>query len=328
MPIRLISLGLMMAVLAGPGEARDLYVDNLRGDDALDGEKTEASHGGSGPVRTIGRALRLAGAGDRIILANNDEPYGESISLVGSRHSGDPRHPFMIVGNGAMLDGSSPVPPDAWEHVTGAVFRFRPHRLGPQQLFLDGRPAQRIRVAGDKLPSLAPRQWCVVGGAIFFCVDPDKLPRDYALRYAREEVGVTLAHVRHVGIADLVVQGFRLDGINAATDAREVELLRVVCRGNGRSGLAVGGASVVNLTDSLLGDNAEAQLLALAHGQTYLSGTELLAGFAPECVRRGGRVWIDGEPLEAETDTTGGDKEPPPGKMPVPPGKMSEPSDG
>ena len=57
------------------------------GDDGRDGRSAEAS-GAGGPFRTIARALRAAGAGDRIILTKTTEPYRESITLQGGRHSG------------------------------------------------------------------------------------------------------------------------------------------------------------------------------------------------------------------------------------------------
>ena len=145
-------------------------------------------------------ALRLAQSGDTIVLANTQRPYRESISLVGSRHSGTAQEPFTIRGNGAILDGSAPVPPAAWENYAGPVFRFRPPHLGCQQLFLDDRPATRVFAAptAGGPPELQPRQWCLLDGQIYFCVDLTKLPGDYHLSYAREQTGITLYHVERV----------------------------------------------------------------------------------------------------------------------------------
>ena len=81
---------------------------------------------------------------------------------------------------------------------------------------------------------------------IYFCVESSKLPGDYNLSYARDPTGVTLFHVDYVLIADLTVQGFQLDGINLQNSARDVTIVDVTCRGNGRSGIAVGGASLVD----------------------------------------------------------------------------------
>jgi len=279
--------------------ARDICVDNLAGDDRNDGRYPRGSTGMDGPVRTIERALRLAQSGDRVVLAKNAEPYRESISLVGSRRSGLSFRDFVLQGNGAVLDGSAPVPPDAWQYYRDATFRFRPPHLEYQQLFLNDRPAPRV-IAGPLAgapPELQPGQWCLLEGYIYFCVDPTRLPEDYPLSYAQLRVGITLYHVERVTIQDLVVQGFQLDGINAANSARDVTLTGVVCRGNGRSGITVGGASMVDLDACLVGNNGEAQLLTLPYSETHVRNSELLSNTAPAWVDQGGRFFLDGKEL-------------------------------
>ena len=264
-------------------------------------------------MRTIAKALRLAGAGDVIVLAKTNAPYRESISLVGSRHSGTAKEPFMIRGNGAILDGSAPVPAKAWESYKGAIFRFRPPQTGYQQLFLDGRPAVQVAVgrSAEGPPELKPRQWCLFGAYIYFCVEPTKLPADYRLTYTRQQTGITLYHVDYATIADLTVQGFQIDGINLFNTARHVSLMDVRCRDNGRSGVAVGGASSVAIEGSRLGGNGQAQLLTLPYSETHLHSTELLSDTAPAWVDQGGRVYRDAELLTRRA-------------RPVPPGRQRE----
>lgn len=279
---------------------RDIFVSNTRGDDRFTGSQPAASPNLGGPVRTIGKALRLAIQGDRIVVENTGQPYRESISLVGSHNSGYSFQRFVIEGNGAVLDGSVPVPADAWEHYRGPVFRFSPRQLGHQQLFLNGRPLVRVWVEkwSDSPPSLEPLEWCLHDGFIYFHVEPMRLPEDYPLSYAYLQTGITLFHVDRVTIQDLTVQGFQLDGVNAHNSASRVELLRLTCRGNGRSGVAVGGASLVNLIDSLAGNNAEAQLLTLPWSHTHLGNTQLLGNTAPGWVDRGGEVVLNGEVVD------------------------------
>lgn len=294
-----------LALWASAAAGRNVFVDNLRGNDRSMGVVAglEAAGVGNGPVRTLGRALRLAQPGDRIVLAATDRPYRESVTLSGARHSGDQRTPFTIAGNGAVLDGSAPVPTNAWEPYRGNVFRFRPERLAHQQLFLDGRPAPRVASAGPatEVPRLSPGEWCLHGSHIYFAVARAKLPSDYPLSYAKETVGISLVHVRHVAIADLTVQGFQLDGINAANDARRVTLLGVTCRGNGRAGVAVGGACQVNLEQCVLGDNAVAQLLTLPWSETHVTRSELLPKTAPAWLTRGGSLTVDGKPVREQS---------------------------
>jgi len=301
--VRCLSTTLVLAAcLASAAAAREIYVNNLDGDDGFTGRQARNMSDGSGPVRSIARALELATSGDRIVLAATGEPYRESISLVGSRHSGYSFGPFVIEGNGAILDGSAPVPPEAWEHYRGPVFRFRPPRLAHQQLFLNDRPAVRVAVSrlADSPPELRPLEWCLHDGHIYFSIEPDstKLPQDYPLTYADKRVGITLYHVDRVAIVNLTVQGFQLDGINAFNSARDVTIMGVTCRGNGRSGITVGGASRVVIGTCLVGNNGSAQLLTLPWSETGVQNTVLLSNTAAGWVDQGGRVYVDGKRVE------------------------------
>ena len=297
--IFLIVLG---ALVTGPSDvcARDIYVDNVCGDDGSTGEYAKPTPERSGPVCTLAKALRLAGRGDRVVIKKNDRPYHEPISLSGGHHGGYSSQPFTIVGNGAIIDGSAPVPFRLWEHYEGDVYRFQPRRLRYQQLFLNDRPAVRVPVSWtDKAPpKLSPLEWCLLRGYIYFAAEANKRPEDYALTYANQQTGITLAHVKNVTIMDLTVQGFQLDGINAASSAQDVTLQRVVCRGNGRSGITVGGASGVTIEQCLVGDNGESQLLTLPFSKAKILDSQLLPKSAPIWVDRGGRVYIDGKQVK------------------------------
>jgi hypothetical protein len=296
---------LNFALLAASAAARDIFVSNVSGDDRFTGEHAEKLADTGGPVRSIAKALRLAGSGDRIVLSNTEKPYCESVSLVGARHSGFPQQPFVIEGNGAVLDGSAPVPATGWKHYREAEFRFHPPRTGFQQLFLDGRPAVRVPVghlAGSP-PKLQPRQWCLFESDIYFCVEKTKLPQDYNLAYASLPTGITLYHVQYVGIKDLTVQGFQLDGINAQNSAMQVYLSGVTCRGNGRNGVTIGGASQVDLELCLLGNNGTAQLLTQPYSETHLHESDLLGNTAPAWVDQGGRVYLGKKRIEGGRET-------------------------
>ncbi len=307
-----LALCLILVLWSIPGAGREIFVDNRAGDDRSTGGQLGIATARTGPVRTLARALRLADAGDVIVLAKTGVPYHESISLVGSRYSGTQQQPFTIRGSGAVLDGSMPIPPEAWKPYEGAVFRFRPRLTAYQQLFLDGVPAVRVIAAGasHRPPKLEPRQWCLLDGQIYFCVDRTKLPRDYKLSCAGQQTGITLYHVEHVLVADLVVQGFQLDGVNLFNSSRYVTLAGVTCRGNGRSGVTAGGASLAEIDGSLLGDNGWAQLLTLPCSETYLRGTRLLSNTAPGWVDQGGRVFLDGRPLKGGLDEFHGEPKP------------------
>jgi hypothetical protein len=295
---------LTLLLLWSPAAGREIVVDNVAGDDRFTGEAARDPGGIGGPVRTLAKALRLAGSGDTIVLVKNDKPYRESFSLTGSRHSGTPQQPFTIRGNGAILDGSAPAPAEKWESYKEAIFRLRGRPTGYSQLFIDGRPAVRVFApqSAKSPPEMQPRQWCSVGGRVYFCVGKTKLPGDYKLSYAHDPAGITLFHVEYVLIKDLTVQGFQVDGISLYNSAREIRLSNVTCRGNGRSGVAVGGASRLAIEGSLLGNNGQAQLLALPYSEVDVRGSHLLSNSAPAVVDQGGRVYIDGRRVEGGGD--------------------------
>jgi hypothetical protein len=298
--VRIFCCLLTLLLLCSPAVGREVIVDNVAGDDRFNGQPVHDHGGNAGPVRTLAKGLRLAGPRDTIVLVKNDAPYRESFSLTGSRHSGTSQEPFTIRGNGAILDGSAPAPAEKWESYKGAIFRLRGRPMGYPQLFLDGRPAVRVFAAQSAKtpPELQPRQWCSVAGRIYFCVEKTKLPGDYRLSYAHDPTGITLFHVEHVHIADLTVQGFQVDGVSLCNSARDVTLSKVTCRGNGRSGVAVGGASLVTIVASLLGNNGQAQLLTLPYSEAHVRNTHLLSNSAPGLLDQGGRVYIDGRRVE------------------------------
>lgn len=295
------ALACVLLLTANAVRARDIFVDNQDGDDRNRGESAAVGETGvNGPVRTIAKALRIAAAGDRIVLKNTSEPYHETISLSAAQHCGLPGQRFTIDGQGAILDGSAPVPSDAWEIHEGHTFRFRPARKAHQQLFIAGLPAARKKAERNdpKPPALAPLEWCLHRGQIYFCVEKGKLPSDYALTHCVLRTGLTLYHVHDVHVQNLTVQGFQLDGINAHDGVRDCTLANVVLRGNGRSGLSIGGCSRVYLGDSTVGDNGEAQVRAEGISLALVEKCDLLPATAPAVVQKGGRVLLDGQKVQ------------------------------
>jgi hypothetical protein len=284
----------VLLFLAGPAAARDIYVSNTAGNDRFSGSQPKNLADTSGPVRTLAKAVRLAGPGDHIILADTGRPYREGVSLVGSRGSGNAGGPLVIDGNGAVLDGSAPIPPEQWKHERDNVFRFRPPQMGCCRVFLDGHAAVCVpaKFGSDVPPKLQPHEWCSEHGFIYFAVDAGKLPADYKLAYACLPTGITLYQVDRVVIKDLVLQGFQLDGIAAENGARSVVLEQVTCRDNGRSGLSVGGASQVELDGCTLAGNGTAQLRTLPYCWVHVYRSELTGDSAPGWVDQGGRVYL------------------------------------
>jgi len=325
LPRGLCACVILAALLSGvAARAVDLFVDNLTGDDRWNGRANDHGDAGDnpiGPARTIRRALSLAQMGDRIILAKNEEPYRESISLVGSRHSGSVLRPFVIEGNGATLDGSSASKEGDWEHVSGELFRLRLKRLHYQQLFLDGRPAvrQSLGDAPKNLATLRPLEWQLADGFLYFRTELTTLPQDYKPSYANHPTGITLYHVSDVIVRNISLQGFQIDGLQAhdAGIDRPIVLAGVTARGNGRAGIALNGAARVAIDGCLVGNNGQAQIVATGPAEGWITNCTILDNTAPKFLVRGGRLTIDGQPLQEAAV--------PPALLPVEPADRESP---
>jgi hypothetical protein len=280
---------------AGLAAARDWYVDNRFGDDGYDGTIAQTTGPGTGPVFSIRRALDKAQAGDIVHIANYGIPYYESLQLVGPRFSGSGVSPFVIDGNGAVLSGARMVPPEAWKYVGDNVWRFTPRRKAFYQLLQIDKPVPEQR---DPSPAavLEAGQWQGRDGSIFFrSPGPGQNPLNLPLAFARDEVGITLLDVEDVIIRNLTIRHFRLDGVNAHDRARHVILENVRLLENGRTGLAVGGTSLVGLKGSQLDGNRLTQVLNAEKAQTEIISSQLgETGGVPYQIK-GGHLLIEGE---------------------------------
>src|SRR5262245_52018097 len=286
------ALALLLVVLALPsvGLARDIYVDNVNGDDRQGGHSPTAEGEGGGPCRSIAKALRLARYGDRVSLANTGVPYRECVTIQGPANSGEDNFPMQIQGNGATLDGTMSLADAQWEHYRGETFRTHPARMSYQQLFIDEQPAVRKQPSPGRFPELAPREWCLVDGWLYFGCDQNRLPQDYNLSCCLHPVGVTLYNVHDVIVENLNVRGFYLDGVNCHDNVTRSDLLGLDCSHNGRSGISVGGASRVRIDTCTAAGNGAAQIRTEGYSITMLVDNKLDATSAPAVVKEGGKI--------------------------------------
>lgn len=307
----------LLVSCAGLCVARDIYVDNVYGNDDFAGHSPKAIDM-NGPVRTIKHALEMAHASDRIILANNPErPYRESLLVGGERNSGIPGFPFRIKGNGATIDGSAEIPPEYW-HAAGqkGIFYYQPRYMEFQNLFFRGKPCIRLDTkevhSTDDLAKLdwKPMRWALYDGRVYFLPKEAHmvlalerlLPQDdsetakmraYAMTAPEKRFGITFFHAHHVDVEDLVIQGFQNDGVNLSDAATYISLKNVTVRGNARYGVTVGTGSSVWLKDCVLGNNQIAQLYTEEAAMASLFTSDLIAYPAPGWIDQGGMVFID-----------------------------------
>ena len=277
--------------------AKDIYVNNLTGQNTNSGDEPFNLIHRSGPVRTISFALRMAEQGDRIVLANNPgHPYQETISLFGVQHSGDFEGPFTIEGCGAVLDGSLPISSDLWAYVNQSTFRLRPSNSTHFALFLDGKPLPRVTVPKSPLtlPELKPFEWCIFDQFVYIALEERKQPADYNLSCTEKITGITLTHVNHVQINDLAIQGYQIDGISARNMVDNLILDNISIRGNGRHGFMAGKFSQSKIGFSRIGDNGSAQLLIDEQAKVTSFQSVIDDRISPQVTNLGG-TWIEYE---------------------------------
>lgn len=254
-----------LLLLAGSAAANDIFVDNIVGLDSNDGFSATIQQGNTGPVRTLGRAAQLATSGDTIYLKNTQTPYYDSLSLMGSRHSGTAYRPFTIVGNGATISGLRSVPAEGWRKEKEKIWKLTPSRKGYYQLLRNSQLLTEYVPAGELNPleSLPPAQWVSWKGVIYFRQDGVEPPTYQNFAITSDQTGISLHQVQNVLIVDLVVQHFRFDGIHAQGLCDTVELHNVTSVENGRAGVVSSGTSTVHMYGGTVDRNGRAQILAL-----------------------------------------------------------------
>lgn len=289
-------------VFTGSGWALDWYVNNRVGDDGFNGRTALPAGGRQGPFLSINKALTKVGPADTVHIADQGEPYYEALSLNGSRFSGLGARPFRILGNGAILSGARPVPPEAWREVSNRLWQFTPRRKGWYQLINGSLALPEVAVprSASAVPPIPAGHWAAWHGSIYYRAYPDYLqsPDELPLYYAAEQTGITLVDVRQVEIRDLTIRHFRIDGISAHDRATRVFLENVKLLENGRAGLSVGGTSLVGFTNSESLGNRVAQLINSEAAQTELMHSKL--GDKPGAPLQidGGHVLVDGVEVE------------------------------
>lgn len=275
-PCRIASYLVVFVSSIATSDARDLVVDNVRGNDSQNDRGLVAQEASYGPYRTISRALIAARPGDRIVLTDTGIPYRECISLVGPMHSGTPLLPFEIVGNGATLDGSVVPEMQQWEPLGDGLWGLRQNIAGFGLLFSnDGLLGAAAAPMDGNLETLPSNSWTRVASRLVVRLPSDQSPWDREVGATLHPTGLTLYDVQNVIVKDLVVRGYRLDGINAHDRCSDIKLLNISARENGRSGITVAGASRVEIGATLSELNGASQLRVEGRGIAYLGNVDL-----------------------------------------------------
>lgn len=275
---RLVLLACLLAAgLCSPVLATDIYVDNLVGNDVADGLVVRPIEAGSGPVRTLRRAMKIAEFGDRVILTRTGAVYYDSLSLTSSRNSGTKNFPFTIIGNGATLSGLRALPPQGWQSAGTDLWKLTFTRKGFYRLMRDGQPLKEViaEPGTDPLSSLTAGEWTAHQGSVYFRSEEGEPPTTQSFAYAADQTGLSLYHVENVRIVDLTLRDFRFDGIHAQNLCRGVTLENVNCLNNGRAGIAVSGTSKVEIKGGSVAGNGRFSLRIADQAEANLRDSSL-----------------------------------------------------
>jgi len=112
-------------------------------------------------------------------------------------------------------------------------------------------------------------------GAVYFRTETGRLPTSYKLSYAALPVGITLYQVRHLEVTGLEIRGFQLDGVNAHDGVTDTRLAGLTCRGNGRAGISIGGASRVQIDKCQLRENGVVQFQSGGYSHTVCTDCDI-----------------------------------------------------
>ncbi|MCF7854351.1 MAG: right-handed parallel beta-helix repeat-containing protein [Candidatus Pacebacteria bacterium] len=152
-------LGGLMALFvlgtAGTG-AREVFVDNVKGNDAWDGSEGK-------PYKTIQHALLKLRTSDTLHLTPNKVPYRGPVSLDRRNNAelgGTAEQPMVVDGHGAEITGFRRFEADEWKDEGNGVFSMpfgsngwmKRHWEGFDLVYFDGKPGTSVRSKPDLVP--------------------------------------------------------------------------------------------------------------------------------------------------------------------------------
>jgi len=176
-------------LLCAAGAAKDCYVDNVAGDDAFDGAAPAPAEAGRGPFRTIGRALRAAGAGDTVHLNPTGQVYRDAADFYG-HPGGEAGSPIVLDGHGATLSGADPCAPPDWKPRKDGVWVCPKPSSG--FLVVEGRMVFEL-LARD---ALKEGEFCYEFERLYFLVPSGKKVEQFRIAVGQGEQAVPLEPAR------------------------------------------------------------------------------------------------------------------------------------
>jgi hypothetical protein len=202
---------LLLLALAG-----DVYVDNVKGDDAT-----------GAPFRTIAKAVAALKEGDTLHLARNDEPYRESVVLE--------RGGIAIDGRGAVLTGLDPLDKALFAPHAPGIYKARFPALAKAQprVVLDGRSMD----VESALEEIEPGDHLWQRDTLYVALPEGKVWEKAVLHLRNRRDGVVVKGASKVVVRNLIAEQWEGDAFRVEGKAEGVRFENCLGR------LAVGGES-------------------------------------------------------------------------------------
>ncbi|CAN5687116.1 hypothetical protein BH09VER1_BH09VER1_03650 [soil metagenome] len=311
-PLRNVALALLgTVVVLGEAGANEFYVDNEKGSDSADGLAAKPD-AGSGPVKTLAKAVALLTPGDTLNLVATATPYHETIQL--NDVAGTAGHPIIIDGHGATITGCDPLRDD-WvpagdpglyksDQLLGQLQEANEETKLQRMFFIFDGVQQRMgrtskgTLAKFKPPSeLQPGEWSYDAATRSFYVKVEGTLADAKVEAPYRQNGVALRGrrdlefitVRNLVCVHVLNDGFNLHGYNV----RNVRFENIAAYENGDDGYSPHEDVESSVDGYWASGNSTGVALALA-SKTKMANMRLEGNFANEYITGiGGKATTD-----------------------------------
>lgn len=241
--------------------ARNIYVDNLKGSDSNTGSKQF-------PFKTIKRGVKELQAGETLFLTANSEPYFESLIIKNIQGTID--KPVIIDGQKSVLSGARRLNNKSWKHLKDSIYvrkvkkGFRSKRYF---MIVNGKP-QRMgtyyklkRPAFKKVEELKAGEWTFdkTRKELYIKLAPDEKLNEVYEPVNNPHSGVMIiGNSGHIVVRNMTVKNFINDGYNIHGKCKNISFRNVVARDCGDDGVSAHGDCDIKVKNFISDGNPSA----------------------------------------------------------------------